>query len=838
MRIDEYESIPIEDVLIQLKANPKKGLNDTEVKERLEQCGHNVLHRKKESWHKKLLPFLWGPIPWIIEIAALLSFLLERWPDLFVIIIMLIFNAIIGFIQKLQAEKEIAILKNNLALHSHVLRNGQWQTVESKYLVPGDIIAIKLGNVIPADIKLIEGEYLTVDESELTHETLPVTKKPGDIVFSHSVIKMGEMIGVVTQTADKTYFGKTSSTAEVSSGVSRFEKAFIGMGNTLIAATLLISIFILLVSFYRLEVEHISNESVGRIIIYFLVLVVAGVPFASPAFFSVAMALGAKKLASLKAIVSRLSAVEELAAMDILCCNKTGSLTENRPAVSKITMIEGHDDPEILLAAALTCHREQNDTIDQSILQKIDPQILEPYSIEKMIPFDPIRKRAEAWVHTNDGSSFGVMKGAPQVILHLCNCDEPLKEKINFEIEVLAKKGLRTIGVAKTDSEKKWHYLGLIALNDPPRPDIQKTLEQIRAMGIEIKTITGDHESPSRELSHSLGLGGDIISVDKLYHENISDVLREELIVKSNGFAEVYPEHKFEIVKTLQKNHHIVGMTGDDVTDSPALKQADIGIAVSNSTDAARQAADVILTEEGLNVVCRAIAEARKTFGRMKSFMLYQMAETFRLLLFLFLGMFIFQQHPLTALMVILVALLNDIPIMMIAYDHMRIHSHPLDWNLKELLTISIGFATISTVSTFGLFWIGKKIWFANMTDLHLQFSYIQTLSFLSILGGGILTIFLTRNIGFIWQKPFPEWKFFLSVMISLVIGTLISVYGLNSPDLIGIGWYYVGLAWAYIFAWFIMTMLLKNFLYKILGYRENYLEHFVHLVEEPLYKE
>jgi len=347
-------------------------------------------------------------------------------------------------------------------------------------------------------------------------------------------------------------------------------------------------------------------------------------------------------------------------------------------------------------------------------------------------------------------------------------------------------------------------------------------------MGVEIKMVTGDHESIAKELSTKLNLGDDIVSIGKLFDEHITPAQYEEHIERANGFAEVFPEHKFEIIKTLQKAKHIVGMTGDGVNDSPALKQADVGIAVSNATDAARQAADIVLTESGLNVIYHAIAEARETFGRMKSYMLYRMAETFRLLLFLLLAMLVFSDQPLTAIMIILIALLNDIPIMMIAYDHMRVHSHPITWNEKELLTISLGFSFIGVISTFSLFWIGKAFWFAHVVDPHEQFAYLQTLSFMGILCGGNLTIYLTRNIGTFWQRPFPEWKFFLSTIFSLVVGTLVSVYGCFSESFIGIGWKYTGYAWGYILIWFVITMLAKNLLYKMIGYNETYIDKFI----------
>lgn len=286
----------------------------------------------------------------------------------------------------------------------------------------------------------------------------------------------------------------------------------------------------------------------------------------------------------------------------------------------------------------------------------------------------------------------------------------------------------------------------------------------------------------------------------------------------------MFPEHKFEIIKALQKAKHVVGMTGDGVNNAPALKQADVGIAVENATDAARQAADIVLTEPGLHLIYHAIAEARETFGRMKSYMLYRVSEMFRLLFFLLSAMLVFDEQPLTAIMVLLIALLNDIPIMMIAYDNMRTHSHPITWNEKELLTISLGFSLIGVISTFPLFWIGKTFWFTNITDPDLQFSYLQTLSFLGILCVGNLTIYFTRNVGSVFQRPFPEWEFFFSTLFSLVVGTLIAVYGFYGEDFTGIGWKYTLYSWGYIVIWFLITAQIKNFLHKIIGYKETYL--------------
>ena len=445
------------------------------------------------------------------------------------------------------------------------------------------------------------------------------------------------------------------------------------------------------------------------------------------------------------------------------------------------------------------------------------------------IPFDPIRKKTEATIKTSDGELFYVCKGAPQVVLKMCHPDEPFAKEVTNTIDNYALKGYRTLGIAKGDHNGKWSFLGLIPLFDPPRDDTKDTLDQIKSMGVDVKMATGDHTSIAKELAKNLNLGTKIFSLKDLYNHPQSNNALEQNLSQADGFSEVFPEHKFKIVQNFQKHQHVVGMTGDGVNDAPALKQADIGIAVGNATDAARQAADLILTQPGLFVIKKAIDEARFIFGRMKSYAMYRISETCRLLLFLLLSMLIFDAHPLSAMMIIVIALLNDLPIMMIAYDHMPAEKKPVSWNMKEILTLSIGLGIIGVISTFGLYWIGLKAW---------GFSPDQgkTLAFMAILCGGNLTIYLTRNRKGLLSFPLPEWKFFLSTLLSQIIGTLVAVYGLDTKEFLGIGWKYAAFSWVYILIWFGICLITKIILYHLLEAPLHHRKAFLEKVSKPLH--
>ena len=818
-----FEETSMEETLKQLNANKETGLSSEEAQKRLAEHGPNSLEVEKVSLWKKLIPFFWGPIPWMIEIAAILSAALQRWPDFIMIMAMLLINSTLGFFQEYKADNAIAALKEKLALKARVMRDGQWSDIAAKDLVPGDIVYVKLGNILPADLKLLSGEYLSVDQSSLTGESLPVDKQVGDLAFSGTVARLGEMVGVVTTTGMQTFFGQTAQLVSSAKTKSHLQQAVVKIGNFLIFTTITVSLIILIGSLFRMHT--VTQTEIGHIAIFILVLVIAGIPVALPAVLSVTMAVGASRLADEKAIVSKLTSIEELAGMDILCADKTGTLTQNHLTVGDIDVYEAKDPKEVLLIASLSSKLDAKDAIDDAIIDRFgDRELLKQYQCEQFIPFDPVRKRTEALIIAPDGKKFHAVKGAPQIVLELTNPNIRLEDAVLSNVVDLAERGFRSLCVAILDSAtNEWRFLGIIPLFDPPRPDTKQTAEHAASMGIKVKMITGDHVAIARELSSQLELGKHIVPVDEVYADHVPSRTRDELLESGDGFAEVFPTHKFEIVKTLQRNGHIVGMTGDGVNDAPALKQADVGIAVEGATDAARAAADLVLTQPGLSVISRAIEESRKIFGRMKSYAMYRISETLRLILFLLLSMLVFNDHPLSAIMIVLIALLNDIPIMMIAYDHMPIPKKPVVWRMKEILTIAIGLSIAGVVSTFLLYWIGDRIWFAAMqvTPAY-KFAMLRTLAFMAILCGGNLTIYLTRNMYSIFHKPHPEWRFFLATIIPLIAGTLASVYGLGTSDFVGIGWKYVIYSWIYILIWFILCMLVKMWLYKLIGYEDD----------------
>ncbi len=797
---EDLKSLPLLELRDRLGAS-LDGLSQAEVRRRLERYGYNEISEKEASPFLKFLTYFWGPIPWMIEAAAILSALVRHWPDFCIILVLLLANAGVGFWEEYQAGNAIAALKARLALRARVRRDAQWTSVPARELVPGDIIRVRLGDIVPADARLLEGDPVEVDQSALTGESLPVTRKAGEAIYSGSIIRQGEVDALVYGTGQNTYFGKTAQLVQEAHTVSHFQRAVLKIGDYLILLAVGLVALILAVALFR-------GDRMTTTLQFALVLTVAAIPVAMPTVLSVTMAVGARLLAAKQAIVSRLAAIEELAGIDVLCSDKTGTLTQNRLTLGTPFSVEGITAEQVILSAALASRAENEDTIDLAVLSGLkDAQEIKGYHITHFQPFDPVHKRTEATVQQPDGKVFKVTKGAPQVIQELAANAAQVESSVEKAIKEFASRGFRSLGVARTDAQGQWQFLGVLPLYDPPREDSRQTIETARQMGVNVKMATGDQVVIAKEIAAQLNLGTNILDAscfgDTRHHETAQ---LAESIEKADGFAQVFPEHKFHIVEVLQRHNHIVGMTGDGVNDAPALKKADAGIAVSGATDAARAAAAIVLLTPGLSIIIDAIKESRKIFQRMTSYAIYRITETIRVLLFMTLSILVFNFYPVTAVMIVLLALLNDGAILSIAYDRVRYSNRPESWNMREVLGIATVLGVAGVLASFGLFYLGERVF-------HLSRDFIRPLMYLKLSVAGHLTIFLTRTRGPFWSTR-PARILLAAVIGTQLVATLIAVYGVLMP---AIGWNWALAVWGYALAWFLVNDRVKLIAYRIL---------------------
>ncbi len=797
---ESLKDLPIADLMNRLSTSTD-GLKQQEWQGRLEKYGYNEIEEKRVNPILKLLSYFWGPIPIMILIAAILSAILRHWPDMGVILALLVVNAVVGFREEYQADSAIAALKKNLALKAKAKRDGEWASIAARELVPGDIIRLRIGDIIPADARLLEGDPVQVDQSSLTGESLPVEYKSGDAVFSGSILKRGEIDAIVYATGVDTYYGKTAELVKSAQTRSHLQRAIIKIADYLLIIAAVLAILIIGVAISR-------HDPMLQVLQFVLVLTIAAVPVAMPAVLSVTMALGAKILAAKQAIVTKLAAVEEVAGIDVLCSDKTGTLTKADLKPGDAFTIKNIKPEEVILAGALASRAEDQDPIDLAVLGGVeDTKSLNSYQIAHFQPFDPVHKRTEAEVKGPDGKSFKVTKGAPQVILALDPNSKKIQTEVDKVVSEFASRGFRSLGIARTDDKDKWQLIGIIPLFDPLREDSKETVKATREMGLKFKMVTGDQLAIAKEIGGQLGLGTNIIDAsvfdETKYHEagQLADTIE-----KADGFAQVFPEHKYHIVESLQQRGHIVGMTGDGVNDAPALKKADAGIAVAGATDAARAAASIVLLTPGLSVIINAIKESRKIFQRMLNYAIYRIAETVALLGFLTLAIILFKIYPVTAIMVVLLAILNDGAILSIAYDKVRYSNQPESWNMRVVLGVATTLGAFAMVRSFGIFYLGDSVF-------HLNHDMIRTLVYLNLSIGGHLTLFAARTKGPFWSiKPAP-------ILLAAVIGTqlvatLIAVYGLLMTPL---GWTYAVIVWGYCLVVFFLQDLVKIAMRKIL---------------------
>ncbi|KAK7354717.1 hypothetical protein VNO80_20185 [Phaseolus coccineus] len=814
----DLERIPIDEVFEQLKCT-REGLSSTEGENRLQIFGPNKLEEKKESKFLKFLGFMWNPLSWVMEAAAIMAIALANgegkppdWQDFVGIVCLLLINSTISFIEENNAGNAAAALMAGLAPKTKVLRDGKWSEQEAAILVPGDIISIKLGDIIPADARLLEGDPLMVDQAALTGESLPVTKHPGQEVFSGSTCKQGEIEAVVIATGVHTFFGKAAHLVDSTNQVGHFQKVLTAIGNFCIcsiAVGMLAELIVMYPIQHRKYRDGIDN---------LLVLLIGGIPIAMPTVLSVTMAIGSHKLSQQGAITKRMTAIEEMAGMDVLCSDKTGTLTLNKLTVDK-NLVEvfakGVDKDHVILLAARAARTENQDAIDAAIVGMLaDPKEARAGIREvHFLPFNPVDKRTALTYIDASGNWHRASKGAPEQIMSLCNLREDAKKKVHAIIDKFAERGLRSLAVSRQEVPEKskesagapWQFVGLLSLFDPPRHDSAETIRRALNLGVNVKMITGDQLAIAKETGRRLGMGTNMYPSASLLGQDkdasIAALPVEELIEKADGFAGVFPEHKYEIVKKLQERKHICGMTGDGVNDAPALKKADIGIAVADATDAARSASDIVLTEPGLSVIISAVLTSRAIFQRMKNYTIYAVSITIRIV-FGFMFIALIWKFDFSPFMVLIIAILNDGTIMTISKDRVKPSPLPDSWKLKEIFATGIVLGGYLALMTVIFFWAMKETKFfpdkfgvrhiGDSPDEMTAALYLQV----SIVSQALIFVTRSRSWSFVER---PGLLLLGAFVIAQLIATLIAVYANWSFARIkGVGWGWAGVIWLY----------------------------------------
>ncbi|GMI82000.1 H(+)-ATPase 9 [Hibiscus trionum] len=814
----DLERIPVEEVFQQLKCT-KDGLTTEEGLKRLQIFGPNKLEEKSESKLLKFLGFMWNPLSWVMEIAAIMAIALANgggkppdWQDFVGITALLIINSTISFIEENNAGNAAAALMAGLAPKTKVLRDGKWGEQEAAILVPGDIISIKLGDIIPADARLLQGDSLKVDQSALTGESLPVNKNPGDGVFSGSTVKQGELEAVVIATGVHTFFGKAAHLVDSTNNVGHFQKVLTAIGNFCICSIAL-GMFVELIVMYPIQ-HRKYRDGIDNL----LVLLIGGIPIAMPTVLSVTMAIGSHRLSQQGAITKRMTAIEEMAGMDVLCSDKTGTLTLNKLTVDK-SMVEVFakdvDKEMLLLLAARASRVENQDAIDACIVGMLgDPKEARQGITEvHFFPFNPVDKRTAMTYIDSNGSWHRASKGAPEQIIELCVLREDVKKKAHDIIDKFADRGLRSLGVARQTVPEKnkdspggpWEFVGLLPLFDPPRHDSAETIRRALHLGVNVKMITGDQLAIGKETGRRLGMGTNMYPSSALLGQNkderVAAIDVDELIEKADGFAGVFPEHKYEIVKRLQERKHICGMTGDGVNDAPALKKADIGIAVDDATDAARSASDIVLTEPGLSVIVSAVLTSRAIFQRMKNYTIYAVSITIRIVLG-FMLLALIWKFDFSPFMVLIIAILNDGTIMTISKDRVKPSPMPDSWKLREIFATGVVLGTYLACMTVVFFWATNESDFfsekfgvksiRNSEDELTAAVYLQV----SIVSQALIFVTRSRSWSFIER---PGILLVVAFLLAQLVATVLAVYAnWEFARIKGIGWGWAGVIWIY----------------------------------------
>ncbi len=793
MQAKNTENLSIDEVMSKLSAS-KAGLSSSEAENRLKKFGPNEIQSKKASPILKLLKKFVGPISLMLFAITGLSISLGKYIDAYIILGLVVFNALAGFLEEYKADNTLELLKQKLSVMVSVKRNGSWAKLPSKSIVPGDIIRLRMGDIVPADCKVIEGDYVSVDQSMLTGESLPVDKKAGDLLYSSSVVKGGEATGLVVSTGSNTSFGKTTELVKTARTKMHLESDILKLIKYLVVVDLVLIFGVLAYSFF-------SGLDLITIIPFTLLILLVSVPVALPAAFTVAMAYGTEKLSSKNILVTRLGAIEEASTMNVVCLDKTGTITKNKLSMSKPVEYNSFNGMDVVKYGALASREEDADEIDLSIISfakanKIDTS---KYQVTDFKPFDPSTKMSEATV-LHSGRKITVIKGFPDKILSICKLP-PAEEK--KEKELIMKdsgKGYRIIAVAINDGE--WKFVGYIPLNDKPREDSATFINELKKLGLKIKMLTGDSEATAKAVASEVGIGDRILDVSSLAGESESQL--SELVNKNDGFSGVFPKDKYAIVKALQDSGFHVGMTGDGVNDAPALKQAEVGIAVSNATDVAKSAAAIVLTSDGIEPIVNAIVESRSIFERMITYTINKVSRIFQIAFFLAAAFLILKFLPIRTIQLILMIFLNDIGSITLSTDHEKYSLSPDTWDIKSILSASVIFGGAAIIEI-------SIITFAGLSFFGLNHSQLQTLLFFSFIVSIELMLLSIRSRGHFFSTM-PSLPVILQIVLSILIAGALSFFGILMTP---IGLDYILFSAGVSALFLVIVDYIKYFLYK-----------------------
>jgi H+-transporting ATPase len=762
----DIASVSVPDTLLALDVNPEVGLTHADVDTRRKEHGYNEVAEQKAHSILKFLGKFWGVSAWMLELIMVLSAVLGKYSDLAVVSALLVVNAVLGFMQERRAAGVVETLRKRLQVAARVLREANWQVIPSRELVPGDIVRMRSGDIIPADVKLLTGE-LSVDQSALTGESKDADKAPGDVLSSGSVVRRGEGNGVVMLTGVQTYFGRTTELVQVTK-VVRWLFVIVG---TLLGVVIVLSL--------------IRGTPLLEMVPLMLVLLMSAVPVALPVMFTVSMAVGAKELAKRGVLVTRLSAAEDAATMDVLCVDKTGTITMNQLAVTGVIPLEQASEADVLFAAALASQEANQDPIDLAFLAAAKERhifdgvpAITPVSFA---PFDAKNRRTEAVIEQN-GQRLRVMKGAVRTVATACGLQPPAIEVLEARVAESALKGYRTLAVARGPENSTPELLGLVTLYDPPRPDAKQLIAELCDLGISVKMLTGDALAVASEIAQGVGLLNIRRVADLKAASDRAGNEAVDLLAGVDGFAEVYPEDKYIVVQHLQAAGHVTGMTGDGVNDAPALRQAEVGIAVSSATDVAKGAASVVLTEAGLTNIVALVEQGRTIYQRILTWIINKISRTILKAAFVAIAFVVTGKFVVSAFAMLLLVFMTDFAKISLATDHVQPSRKPETWNIGGFIAVSVVLGVAMVVESLFFLYIGWSRFGLATND-----NALYTFSFLTLLYFAAFSIVSARERHWFWTTM-PSKTLVAALTADVLAGTALTFVGL--PGLTSLPWW------------------------------------------------